>query len=372
MLLRRGDEGTAVAEVRATLAALGLLGNSVADDAARFDASTELAIRHFQQRRGLSADGVVGAETYAALTAARWRLGDRVLGFHPAAAMVGDDVMALQVQLLEMGYDVARPDGVFGARTDAQLRSFQHDRGLVPDGVCGPVTLRALRQLGRRVVGGRPQLLRELAAFSAAGPNLSGKRIVVNPGHGGADPGHQWGDVCEANLTWDLATRLEGRLAAVGVTSWLTRGPDSGPSDEQRAEFANDIGADLMLSLHVDGAPSPRAEGLACYYYGGGHDSASTIGERFADLIQREVVARTGMLDDRVHGKTWGILRLTRMPAVQVEVGYLTSPADRARLADPSFRDAVAEGLLVAVQRLYLAKADDPPTGVMRIPAIVG
>jgi N-acetylmuramoyl-L-alanine amidase len=58
------------------------------------------------------------------------------------------------------------------------------------------------------------------------------------------------------------------------------------------------------------------------------------------------------------------------MPAVRIEVGYLTSPADRARLVDPAFRDTIAEGLLVAVQRLYLPKAQDPPTGVMRIPAI--
>jgi N-acetylmuramoyl-L-alanine amidase len=60
------------------------------------------------------------------------------------------------------------------------------------------------------------------------------------------------------------------------------------------------------------------------------------------------------------------------MPTVRVEVGYLTSPVDRPRLIDPLFRDTVAEGLLVAVQRLYLPQADDPPTGVLRIPAIAG
>jgi N-acetylmuramoyl-L-alanine amidase len=64
------------------------------------------------------------------------------------------------------------------------------------------------------------------------------------------------------------------------------------------------------------------------------------------------------------------LLRMTRMPAVRVEVGYLSSPADRSRLVDPTFRDTVAEGLLVAVQRLYLPKADDPPTGALRLPAV--
>ena len=86
--------------------------------------------------------------------------------------------------------------------------------------------------------------------------------------------------------------------------------------------------------------------------------------------MQRELVARTGMTNGRIHAKTWALLRLTRMPTVQVELGYLTSPLDRVRLTDRLFRDTVAEGLLVAIQRLYLPKADDPPTGVMRIPAI--
>jgi len=174
--------------------------------------------------------------------------------------------------------------------------------------------------------------------------------------------------VTEADLVWDLASRLEGRLTALGVQSWATRGPNNGASDEQRAALANDVGADLVLSLHVDGSPSARANGVAAYYYGAG-ESSSTIGERLADLAQRELVARTGMLDNRIHGKSWALLRLTRMPTVRVELGYLTSVADRAKLLDPRFRDTMAEGLLVAVQRLYLPTADDPPTGAMRIPA---
>jgi N-acetylmuramoyl-L-alanine amidase len=61
---------------------------------------------------------------------------------------------------------------------------------------------------------------------------------------------------------------------------------------------------------------------------------------------------------------------MTRMPAVRVELGYLSSPGDLQKLIDPTFRDVVAEGLLIAVQRLYLPIADDPPTGVMRISAV--
>jgi N-acetylmuramoyl-L-alanine amidase len=366
--LRPGIRGSAVAEIRRMLASIGLLANTSADAQDVYDVDTELAVRHFQQHRHITVDGVVGDETYAALTGAHWRLGDRVLAHDSGQLIIGDDVVDLQVQLLELGYDVARADGMFGARTAEGLRAFQKEYGLVADGICGPATLRALRQLDRRVKGGRPQRLREEFAVQTAGPNLLGKRIVVDPGHGGDDPGTVYEQLTEAELTWDLASRLEGRLKALGVQTLLTRGPHNGSSDDERARLANDIGADLVLSLHVDGFVSPRANGVASYYFGG-IESSSTIGERLAELVQREIVARTGLVDGRVHPKSWSLLRLTRMPTVRLELGYLSSPVDRPRLLDPLFRDTVAEGLLVAVQRLYLPAADDPPTGVLRIPA---
>ena len=369
--LRHGATGSAVAEVRRMLASIGLLDNTDPERSENFDEDTELAVRHFQQRRGISVDGKVGAETYTALTGAHWRLGDRVLAHEAGQMLAGDDVTELQTKLMELGYPLTRADGTFGLATADALRRFQREYGLVPDGICGPGTLRALRQLGRRVVGGRPQLLRDMVAVADSGPSLLGKRIVVDPGHGGDDPGTEADGLTEAELVWDLASRLEGRLTALGVQSWLTRGPNNARTDEQRAELANDVSADLVVSLHVDGAQSPLANGIATYYYGAG-ESTSTIGERLADLALRELVARTRMGNNRVHGKTWGLLRLTRMPAVRVELGYLTSADDRAKLRDPQFRDTVAEGLLVAVQRLYLPQHEDPPTGVLRIPAATG
>jgi N-acetylmuramoyl-L-alanine amidase len=367
--LRRGDAGTAVADVRRMLASIGLLDNTAPQRADAFDHATELAVRHFQQQRGISVDGSVGTETYAALTGAHWKLGDRVLAHEAGQPLTGDDVTELQTQLIELGYPLSRADGVFGRSTAEALRRFQREYGLVPDGICGPRTLRALRQLDRRVVGGRPQLLREMMAVADSGPSLLGKRIVLDPGHGGDDPGVTVDGVSEAELVWDLASRLDGRFSALGVQTYATRGPQNGASDEQRAALANEVGADLVLSLHVDGSDSALANGIAAYYYGAG-EATSTIGERLADLAQRELVARTTMGDNRIHGKAWALLRLTRMPAVRVELGYLTSAADRAKLRDPRFRDTIAEGLLVAVQRLYLPVADDPPTGAMRIPAV--
>jgi N-acetylmuramoyl-L-alanine amidase len=197
---------------------------------------------------------------------------------------------------------------------------------------------------------------------------LLGKRIVIDPGHGGEDPGVFSADVTEADIVWDLATRLEGRLTALGVTTWLTRGRSSTKDDAERASFANEQSADLVLSLHVDASPSPHAHGVATYYYGAG-EVASSIGERLADLVQREVVARTGLLDGRIHPKSWTMLLMTAMPTIRLELGYLSSPVDLPLLVDSTFRDRVAEGLLAAIQRLYLPREQDPPTGVLKLPA---
>jgi N-acetylmuramoyl-L-alanine amidase len=363
-------------EIRTVLTSLGLLAD--VEGGAEYDADTEIAVRSFQQSRGLSVDGKVGDETWRALDAARWRLGQRGLYQAVPEPLVGDDVRQLQERLLEMGYDLGRADGVYGAYTARAVAQFQREVGLAPDGSCGPATVNALRRLGRKVVGGRPQLLRETAAFHASGPALVGKRIVVDPGHGGPDDlgvvvpdgPLRW---TEADLAFDIALRLEGRLAAAGMRVYLTRGPNPAEtiSNRDRAKLANDLGADLLISIHLDGYANPDADGVATYHYGslsGG--VTSTVGERLAGLVQREIVARTGMRNCQTQPKSWELLRLTRMPAVRVDAGYLTSPVDRGRLVDPKFRDRMVEAIMAAVQRMYYPVEVDVPTGSIDVSSL--
>jgi N-acetylmuramoyl-L-alanine amidase len=364
--IRREDTGPAVSEIQSILVGLDLLG-TVTDV---FDDDTETAVRAFQQSRGIGVDGLVGSETWQALDGARWKLGARNLFHSVPNPLVGEDVRALQERLLEMGYDTGRADAIYGSRTAHAVAQFQREVGLTSDGSCGPQTMKALRRLGRKVVGGRPQWLREAEAFRQSGPNLVGKTIVIDPGHGGSDDlgvvvpegPLRW---TEADLVFDVAARLEGRLAAAGMRVHLTRGPTpSKPmTGAERAELANGLGADLLISLHLDGHENPVADGVATYHYGTGNGLTSTVGERLANLVQREIVVRTGMRDCRIHAKTWELLRLTRMPTVRVDLGYLTSPLDRDRLVNPMFRESIVEAVLAAVQRMYYPVERDVPTG---------
>jgi N-acetylmuramoyl-L-alanine amidase len=145
-------------------------------------------------------------------------------------------------------------------------------------------------------------------------------------------------------------------------------GGASEDTEVERAEFANRTDAHLCISIQVDGSDNADAAGVSTYFYGSeAHGVASSVGERFAGLVQREIVARTDLGDLRSHAKTFDILRRTRMPAVRIDVGYLTNLGDAARLAEPGFRDVVAEAVVVAVQRVYLDAESDAQTGVLRL-----
>ena len=377
VVLRRGDSGPAVAAVCERLVLSGDLpggpGHSDRFGEPVYDERVEQAVKSFQQRRGLIVDGVVGRSTYAVLDGARWALGDRVLRYLPEHFIEGDDVVALQARLAELGFTPGKVDGLHGPSTDSALRAFQAAVGLVPDGTVGPETMRAFAGLRRSVSGGSANALREREQIRRSGYSLSGRTIVLDPGHGGGDSGargHR--GLVEAGLALDLARRIEGRLSAHGVSVVFTHTETTdGGTDEERAAFANSCEADLVLSLHTDHTSSGSAHGASTYFYGHpdnpGHGDWSVIGESFADLLLREVVARTGLTDCRSHARTWPLLRRTRMPAVRLDFGYLSHEGDAASLATSQVLDHVAEAVVVALQRVYLGEADTSRTGVLRL-----
>lgn len=326
------------------------------------------AIRTFQQNRGLDVTGIVNSVTMRALEEAQWKLGDRSLSLQAPPLLHGDDIATLQVRLTDMGFDCGRVDGVFGTKTEYAVREFQKSVGVATDGKCGPATITALIRLTKTVSGGTPSILRESAKFRDSGPSLANKIVVLDPSKGGENRGVSAHDIEESSIVYDIAQRLEGRLLALGVGVFLTRGAQNDPSESDRIAFANQAGADLILSFHVDSYKNENAHGVATYYYGSDtHGVHSVVGERFASLVQREICARTDLLNCGTHPKTWDLLRLTRSPTVRIDSGYLTNKGDASRLARADFRDVLAEAIVIAIQRLYLTSEDDAKTGTLRI-----
>jgi N-acetylmuramoyl-L-alanine amidase len=373
-LYRLGDHGAAVRSIRALLQTTGDLAARATHDATSgedcdiYDEEVAQAVRAFQQRRGLIVDGVLGPHTHIALDGAHWKLGDRMLSHIPGHMLQGDDVAELQERLLSLGFTPDRVDGVFGTNTEHAVRRFQSGVGLAVDGSVGPQTLRAFADLDRSVSGGSPHTLREEELVRTSGHHLLGRIVVLDPGHGGNDTGTVAHGLSESEVTLDLARRIEGRLSAIGVTVLFTRSATTGPEDLFRATMANQAHADIMLSLHCDSIDQPRASGVATFFWGLERFGAwSSVGEHLANLIQREIVSRTGLADCRSHPRGWQLLQRTQMPTVRVEAGYLSHEEDAARLADPAFLDTLAEAIVIGLQRMYLGEDDTNATGVLRL-----
>jgi len=331
--LRRGDSGAAVAEVRARLVHIGLL-NPGGDDL-DFDAATEQAVRVFQQDRGLSVDGIVGKDTFRRLEEARWQLGDRVVHYVPGHLMTGDDVAELQRRLTQLGFDSGRADGMFGPHTDTALREFQRSVGVDADGICGPETFVAFDRLVRAVSGGNAVVLRDQVTLSALRTGVTDKTVVLHPGTS-----------VDAAMCMAIAKSVEGRLGALGTQVLLTHNDDTNVDEVSSATFANEVDADIVVEIEVNSCASTEPNGVVTFYYGdprGGVHSVS--GKILAERIHRTVVERTGLLDGHCQARTWDVLRLTRMPAVRVEVGYLSHPQDAAKLQTQEFRQLIAQAI---------------------------
>ena len=169
----------------------------------------------------------------------------------------------------------------------------------------------------------------------------------------------------------DLARRIEGRLVATGVQAFLDRTP-GGPPRRGRPTaptFANRTGPTCSSRCTVDASANPDACGVATYFFGSeAHGTRSSAGERFAGLVQREIVARTDLRRPALARQDLGLpAPAPGCPPSGSTLGYLTNAGDAARLADPDFRDVLAEAVVVAVQRFYLGPEVDPHTGVLRL-----
>ncbi|MEI2642195.1 MAG: peptidoglycan-binding protein [Candidatus Nanopelagicales bacterium] len=371
-----GDRGPAVAEVRARLARLGLLpGSQYAEQragedplrsgmstqpgepwqwqttalaSAEFDETVESAVRTFQEQRGITVDGVVGPETFRRLEEARWQLGDRILSYAAAHPTVGEDVLDLQKRLNAMGFSCGREDGHLGPNTDAGIREFQRNTGIRSDGVCGPATFRALGRLRRTVGRHSGHAVRERYSLHDIRTGVRGKVVIIDPATGTDAP-------TQADICGDLAARIEGRLTALGTQVLITRslavpGPDH--TDDSTANFANDVGADLVLNLTVVNDPDAGA-GTATYFYGRDDTSFSVPGQLAATLLLDGIVDHTDLDNRSRHARTWDLLRLTRMPAVRIECGNLAADRDASRLSDPVFVDSLARAIADSVERFF-------------------
>lgn len=210
--------------------------------------------------------------------------------------------------------------------------------------------------------------------------------IVIDPGHGGTDSGARsvWGSRCEKEFTLDWARRLEPLLAANGWRVFLTRSNDADLSLSNRIAFAEARQADVFLSLHFNSAaPDEREAGLETYCLtptgmpssvtrGYGDDAGLAFANNAFDAENLQVASRVhrallqvnGRLDRGVRRARYlGVLRGQNRPAILVEGGYLSNPREARRIAEPAYRQRLAEAVAQALVPAFQVPASKAEVG---------
>ena len=320
----RGARGEAVRDLQRRLGALGY--TTASDDPGTFADATEAALRAFQETRGLRVDGRCGSQTWSSIVESGFALGDRWLYEH-RPMLRGDDVGDLQGRLNALGFHAGREDAIFGPDTSSALREFQRNAGLNPDGIAGAETLDTLRRLGT-LAGGSIASVREREQLRRP-RRLQGRRIYLSVAIG-----------LEA-----LGSVVTRDLRAAGAHALLD---NSGSDPSVTAVQANRYEADLFFGLRSGDGP-----GCHCFYFAtssfrseAGYRIASTVQASLASLMPGEV--------GDVRGRTFTVLRETRMAAVVCEPAG--DPDGMRRLVSRS--PQVGEAIVAGVRRGFEEPVD--------------
>ncbi|MEX5295482.1 peptidoglycan-binding protein [Kocuria sp. CPCC 205268] len=385
-MLRRTMTSRRVVSLRERLLRAGVtvayLAPQDVNNPSYFDDHVDAAVRAFQQERGLIVDGLVGPETDRCLNEAQYALGDRPLYLDDDRPLRGDDVSMLQHNLSRLGFYYGHLNGVFGSSTHHAVKELQQSLGLPSTGVVDRETIAALARINKNITSSKAFSLREYHRLERATSALRGRSVVLVPSGGaGQQPpaaaAPDFRDRADA-ITEDVALRAFELLHEIGAEPAILS-PAQDLRD-RRGEPVHTVGSvqelvteersdTVVVTLHCDWNSSPAAGGVASYYWGEQDRSEiySPIGERAAVLVLKEMVARTGALDLGTHARQWDLLRQHDAPTIWLDLGYLSSPMDRAALADPEHRNHLAEAVVFGLQRMFLLAEDDVPTGTMSV-----
>jgi N-acetylmuramoyl-L-alanine amidase len=181
--------------------------------------------------------------------------------------------------------------------------------------------------------------------------SVAGKVIVIDPGHGGIDPGAVGRTgILEKDITLEIARRLAALFKQAGATVILTREGDYELTDRQhnpgftnrdelqsRLDLADKNNASLYISIHLNSYPSPDCEGAQVFYHPRSVDSY-----RLASLIQQELINRLGDSYRWAKGEDFFVLRNLKRPAIVVEAGFLSHPQEGVLLTEPAYQNKIA------------------------------
>ena len=182
-------------------------------------------------------------------------------------------------------------------------------------------------------------------------PVLKGRVILLDPGHGGNDPGAMYNGIVEKDLTLAVSLSLRTKLVALGAKVEMTRDVDSTLTLQERLDQSNNSCPDLFLSIHANAVGNRAISGIETYW----HDSAD---QALSDLFLSTLSVDLNDPAKWSMQRNLFVLNGNRAPASLVEIGYLTNKARAALLKTSTYQDKVASSL----SRALVAYLTDPTT----------
>jgi len=249
--------------------------------------------------------------------------------------MNGPSIRQVQERLNALG---ANPrlatDGIFGPLTEAAVIAFQRANGLNSDGIIGPVTWNAI-----------------FTNQPAPPPPPLRKTIVLDPGHGGHDPGAVNGSRLEKNDNLRLALAVRDRLQRAGQRVIMTRDTDVFVTLAERSAISNRNNADIFVSIHRNAFDNPAANGYETFVV----TNPPAVNMRYAQNVHNEIInvghPPSGWANRGVKQANFTVLRATNAPAMLLEMGFITNERDN-QIFDQNFdryADAITQGVINSI-----------------------
>lgn len=180
---------------------------------------------------------------------------------------------------------------------------------------------------------------------------LRGKVIVVDPGHGGSNPGAVANDTRESDNNLAVSLKLRDKLRQAGAKVIMTRdndrtvapaGSSLGQELQARVDIAEANNADLFVSIHSNSNPDPSIAGAMTFYPSG-------KSSELALEVQSALVRETAAVDKGTQPETFYVLRNTSMPSILVEMGFVSNAAEAAKLQSDAYRGRIAQGVFTGI-----------------------
>lgn len=172
---------------------------------------------------------------------------------------------------------------------------------------------------------------------------LSGKLILLDPGHGGKDPGAiSYSGKYEKYVNMEVALKVKSILESMGAKVHMTRTGDYYITNKERGRMADNLNADILLSIHHNSLNNSDYFGLSTYYNTRNYKDPS-YGYDLAEAIYLNAMTVNGVYRDGILDRNYEVLRETNTPAALIEIGFMSNPQEEIAIHNESFQDIMAK-----------------------------